>query len=146
MRFAVGATVLAAAFVRAEDASSSEAEASTSTTVAKSTFTVSTQSDSPRAYNGLANIAAALVIVDIHATLSAGLFVVPRPPFLPQEQLLTPFTTAYQRQGPILRTVHRRLGLAMEGFARKEGRQIHRGGMGLCWHLVRRGAVRAQGH
>ncbi|KAL1603861.1 hypothetical protein SLS60_005453 [Paraconiothyrium brasiliense] len=40
MRFAVGATVLAAAFVRAEDASSSEAEASASTTaVAKSTFT-----------------------------------------------------------------------------------------------------------
>ncbi|KAF9735762.1 hypothetical protein PMIN06_010011 [Paraphaeosphaeria minitans] len=40
MRFAVGAIVLAAAFVRAEDASSSEAEASTSTSVvAKSTFT-----------------------------------------------------------------------------------------------------------
>ena len=42
MRFAVGATILAAAFVRAEDASSVEAEASSSTSaVAKSTFTVS---------------------------------------------------------------------------------------------------------
>lgn len=41
MRFAVGATVLAAAFVRAEEASGAEAEASTATSaVAKSTFTV----------------------------------------------------------------------------------------------------------
>lgn len=41
MRFAVGATVLAAAFVRAEE----EAEPSSSTTaLAKPTFTVSTQS------------------------------------------------------------------------------------------------------
>jgi hypothetical protein len=137
MRFAVGATVLAAAFVRAEDASSSEAEASTSTAVAKSTFTVSTQSDGPRAYCVLASIAAAFVIMCILATLSAGLFVVPRPPLLPEEPLLTPITTAYQRQGPILRTIHRRLGLAMEGLARKEGRQVHRGRMGLRWHLVR---------
>lgn len=41
MRFAVGATfALAAAVVRADDASSAEAEASTSTSVAKPTFTV----------------------------------------------------------------------------------------------------------
>ncbi|KAF1840014.1 calreticulin precursor [Cucurbitaria berberidis CBS 394.84] len=40
MRFAIGATVaLAAAFVRADDASSSEAESSTSTSVSKPTFT-----------------------------------------------------------------------------------------------------------
>jgi calnexin len=41
MRFAIGATVaLAAAVVRADDASSSEAESSTLTSVAKPTFTV----------------------------------------------------------------------------------------------------------
>jgi hypothetical protein len=41
MRFAIGATVaLAAAVVRADDASSSEAAASPSVTVAKPTFTV----------------------------------------------------------------------------------------------------------
>jgi hypothetical protein len=42
MRFAVGATyALAAAVVRADDASAAEAESSTSTSVAKPTFTVS---------------------------------------------------------------------------------------------------------
>lgn len=42
MRFAIGATVaLAAAVARADDASSSTAESSTSTSVAKPTFTVS---------------------------------------------------------------------------------------------------------
>lgn len=41
MRFAIGATyALAAAVVRADDASAAEAESSTSTTVAKPTFTV----------------------------------------------------------------------------------------------------------
>jgi hypothetical protein len=41
MRFAIGATyALAAAVVRADDASSAEAESSTSTSVAKPTFTV----------------------------------------------------------------------------------------------------------
>lgn len=42
MRLAIGATyALAAAVVRADDASAAEAESSTSTTVAKPTFTVS---------------------------------------------------------------------------------------------------------
>jgi calnexin len=41
MRFAIGATyALAAAVVRADDASSAEAESSTSTSVSKPTFTV----------------------------------------------------------------------------------------------------------
>jgi calnexin len=41
MRFAIGATAaLAAAFVRAEDASSPDAESSSSATVAKPKFTV----------------------------------------------------------------------------------------------------------
>jgi len=41
MRFAVGATAaLAAAVVRADEASSADAESSTSTSVAKPTFTV----------------------------------------------------------------------------------------------------------
>jgi hypothetical protein len=41
MRFAIGATyALAAAVVRADDASAAEAESSTSTSVAKPTFTV----------------------------------------------------------------------------------------------------------
>lgn len=42
MRFAIGATfALAAANVRADDASSAEAESSTATSVTKPTFTVS---------------------------------------------------------------------------------------------------------
>lgn len=62
MRFAVGATVLAAALVRAEDASSSEAEASTATeVVAKSTFTVSTQFTIPSYHCALACIVAILL-------------------------------------------------------------------------------------
>jgi calnexin len=48
MRLAIGATVaLAAAVVRADDASSSEAESSTSTSVAKPTFTVCLALHSP---------------------------------------------------------------------------------------------------
>jgi hypothetical protein len=50
MRFAIGATVaLAAAVVRADDASSAEAESSTPISVPKPTFTVSIPSASGRA-------------------------------------------------------------------------------------------------
>lgn len=48
MRFAIGATVaLAAAVVRADDASSAETETSSSTTVAKPTFTVCLNDSTP---------------------------------------------------------------------------------------------------
>lgn len=43
MRFAIGATAALAAIVRADDASSVEAESSTATSVSKPTFTVRTR-------------------------------------------------------------------------------------------------------
>ena len=68
---------------------------------------------------------------------------VSKPTFTVSRTRASPWTTfnippANDSQGTLLGAIHRRLGGQMACFPCKEGE--HRGGMGLRWHMVRRGA------